>query len=354
MDALALARQQLGVEHLLHERVAQLEAAGTAHERVPRDEHAGVALHRLARHQRERRHVDGRLGRGDEPEQLHLRLRQAREPRVHDALEVGRDARLGRHGEQLLDVEGVALRQPHEVLDLRVGRLRAGDGVRELRDPRPAERGELDPLGRVRVQALERIQQRQQRDAQLVGPEGGHEQHLVALRQAAGEERDQPARGGIGPVQVLEHDDQRREPLEDAQHELADLRRRRRGSQPVEVVAHRVVEVRLGDQRAQHRRQRRVGHGLGADRQAAADQHGGALGARDLRELGDEPRLADPRLARHQQHAGALLAGAVERSDEAAQLLAPPDQAGADDPSHFGGILPVDALPVLPIRGPGG
>ena len=131
---------------------------------------------------------------------------------------------------------------------------------------------------------------------QLVGAVGEHEQDL-RVAQAADEQRDELERRAVGPVQVLEHDQQR--PVaaragDRAEHELEQLRglgplaRERRavgielGDESRELrprVAEQRVELRGRDlvgERAQRLGQRRERHRVAAELHAAADDHAAA------------------------------------------------------------------------------
>jgi hypothetical protein len=148
-------------------------------------------------------------------------------------------------GEQLLGEEWVALAAGVHALDVRLVGRRAED-VLELQGELVArQRHELDAPGAW--PALELGQQRAQRMAavQLVGAIGGDEQHAL-LAQAAGQEGEEGARGGVGPVEVLDGQ----------QHRLA-------ATELVEQRQQRLEDARLGRCVAIHDRRRGGGGELG-------------------------------------------------------------------------------------------
>ncbi|GAB1824431.1 hypothetical protein HerbRD11066_75950 [Herbidospora sp. RD11066] len=58
------------------------------------------------------------------------------------------------------------------------------------------------------------------------------------------------------------------------------------------------------------------------------------LGGGLLGEPGDQPGLADPRLAAHEDGGGGLFSGLVEDLPELLQLGLPSDEDGASGPTH--------------------
>ncbi len=75
----------------------------------------------------------------------------------------------------------------------------------------------------------------------------------------------------------------------------------------------------------------RVRQGALTDRDAAADEDRHARRAGRFRDLGHEPRLADPGLARDEQRAAATIARIIERGAHPFDLLRPADQDRARD-----------------------
>ena len=121
------------------------------------------------------------------------------------------------------------------------------------------------------------------------------------------------------------------------------------GHQPRELGAAHVGE--LGEDRvaartsgAQGRDEGRVGKLVVAELDAAAAERAHALlvGAGD--QLGEQARLADPRLAGHEGERRQLRAVAVDRSDELGELIAAADEAACGDARRHRLSMPRAAL----------
>ena len=180
-----------------------------------------------------------------------------------------------------------------------LGHLVAAEALQ--RDPLDA-RGALE-LGEDGAQRVAAVQ--------LVGAVGGEQEERLGAR-VADEEDEEVARGGVGPVQVLDHQRDGAEAVQQREQRLEHLRLARR-------VGHRLAErpQRLGD--------RRVGEGRAAELQAVADKDARTLGAR--LELRHQAALADARLAGHEGEGRR----AGQRRVEQGQLLGAPDERGAGD-----------------------
>ena len=190
--------------------------------------------------------------------------------------------------------------------------------------------------------ALDLGEQRAQRMAavELVDAVGQDDEHALAAERA-GEEGDEGAGRGVGPVEVLEREDHRRltaEAVEEAEHGLeeASLRgpvgplvRRRRAGQPREepgqlgaVARMQRVEggMAVAGETPERRRQRGVGQLALAelDGVAGEDLRAGRLGP--AQELIDEPRLADAGVTRHEGERRAAGGGGRQRVLELLQL----------------------------------
>ena len=87
-----------------------------------------------------------------------------------------------------------------------------------------------------------------------------------------------------------------------------------------------------GVEAAQRADDRRIGQLAVAEVDAVAGEHARALRPRAGRELGDQPRLADARLARDQGDRRAPVGRALERRGQARELALAPDELGARDP----------------------
>ena len=269
----------------------------------------------------QQRVTDRALGHGGDADDLLGGGRQALEAAEQRVAQRGRElAGVGRGGEELLGVEGVALRarvQPLDQLgiglvvedpDQLVGHLVAREPLE--RHPLDAGRAlELGEDGAQRVAAVE-----------LVRPVRGEQEERLGPR-VADEEDEEVARGGVGPMEVLDHQRDGAEAVEQRQQSLEHLR----------------LAVRVGNrlaERSQRLDERRVGERRAAELQAVTDEDGHA-GVRF--ELGHQTGLADARLARHEREGGR----AIERRVEDGQLGGPADEGGAGDAAehdlHCGG-----------------
>ena len=236
----------------------------------------------------------------------------------------------------------------------------AGEDARELGgelvDP---ERAELEIVDLI--QALELGKQRKEGMApvELVGPIGrDHDQAGTA--RVARQEADEVAAPRIGPVDVLEDEDERAlvsETAEELEHDLEEARLvGGRGQRPLTrgaslgrgkvrqevreldaAGAKELVEPigRQGtEQWTQGADDGRVGEPGRAHLHRAADEDAGAALAGAAGELGDQPGLADAGLAGDQHERWLAGAGSVEGSGEAIELRRTPDEDRARDAGH--------------------
>jgi len=226
-----LARQQVLVDRLADERVAErIGAVGVRDQQLVRDSLAG-ALEQLGGGERagglQQRVTHRLLDDGGDPHDLLGGGGQALEAPEQRVAQRRRElaCAVGGRGEQLLGVERVALGAGVEA----VGQLVVGRAVEDagelLGHLVAAEALERDPLHARH--ALELGQHRPQRVAavQLVGAVGDDQAERLGAR-AAHEEDEEVARGGIRPVQVLEHERDRllaAEPIEQGQKPLEDV-----------------------------------------------------------------------------------------------------------------------------------
>jgi hypothetical protein len=264
----------------------------------------------------------------------------------------------GAGSDQLLGEEGVALGAGQDPVDHgRRDRL-ADHRLEVLGQLDPAEGGEVDALQVGEADQLG--QQRPQRVAavQLVGPIAGHQGHPAAA-QGPDQEGQQVAGGAVGPVQVLDDQQQRGQlgqPDQQRQHAVEQL-------DPLEAVPGRrrwaVVGGQLGQQPAQAGQGRGQGGGhLGlaragaelaegvherhvrqadvADLHAAADQHPDAPALGPGGELVEQPGLAHAGVAGDQPDRRPPALGPVEQAEEALELLGPADEAGRRCGGHAG------------------
>jgi hypothetical protein len=320
----ALARQQVVVHDLAQEGVAEGVLAVLGHDDdVTRDglaqglaQHAGVQ----ARGLRQRGVVQPAPGR-EQPQDLlrglgegldadHERIAQRRRQLA---------AAVEPRGEQLLGEQGVALAALVQAIDESVFG-RAPEDVRQLLGQlRARQRRELDaPRSRA---ALELGEHRAQRVAavQLVGAVGGHDERALGA-QAVREEGQERARRRVGPVEVLDGQqdgavasealEQRQERFEDARlgRRVAVVRGHRRGRRELgqearepgpggraELVEHGVAVAREGSQGGDDGGVRKLVLPQG-DAIAGDDPRLGV--ERQALELLQQARLADARLTR--------------------------------------------------------
>jgi hypothetical protein len=179
-------------------------------------------------------------------------------------------------------------------------------------------------------------------DGDLVGPVGDEDQDRVVERRA-GEVVDQAMAGGVGPVEVLQNQDEapvRRPPADVARGGLEQAAALEVGLVPAraELGEHpgrerrrqRVGQARLGRTRAalgpqgvaeDAERQRRV-EGMGPPL-----QHQTPTLARPGGDLGRDARLAEARLGHDLSH-GAPVGGGLEQRPEPLQDRLPPEDGG--------------------------
>jgi hypothetical protein len=184
-----------------------------------------------------------------------------------------------------------------------------------------------------------------------------HQQTLVAER--AGKERYEAARGGVRPVQVLDHEQHRLllgHRLEQRQQRLEHARLLGRwrvvrglgepGQDRAQIGAvgrrERVEgRVPLPGDAAQGPEQRRVGELALAELDAVAAEHARARLAGPLGQLTREAGLPDARLTRHERQRRSARGRGVQRGGELLQLAGSTDEARARDPcGHGPTILP--------------
>jgi hypothetical protein len=364
------------------ERVEQRRADDGVHEPVPQvparhldDEPGGERLlHRreqlllaeLARggHQRElERHADHR-GQAQHPERG---LRQPREPPSDHLAHPVRDAelgagfggpavaaahdpaRLGEVAQQLADEERVAsglgvdgAREPPvggaECVARGRGHVRGDGGLVEPGEVQPRHAGLAAQVGE---QLAERVVA-----GQLVVPVGGDDQQLPRPGRP-GDVAEQLEGGGGGPLEVVEHEQQRAlgrrgdEPLGDGVEQAVALGLRvradgwRQAGQAGRDLRHEPDELaRAGAQPAGPAPQRLDERLVRHDQVlvAAPDQHGTAVGVHGPGELGGQAGLADARLPRDEGQPRTVRARGAPQRVELGQLVGAPDE----HPAHLG------------------
>ncbi len=258
-------------------------------------------------------------------------------------------------GQQFLGVVGVALRPgDHPVQHGRVQRA-AGHRGQVTGHVGVAQRPQFDRCHAGQPQQLRHHRPERVTAVQVVGAVGGHDSHPLPVQDPA-QERDQVARGAVGPVQVFE-DQQHRVPVgqlgEQPEHRPEQLLLGEPGDFPAALRGHVPVwqqppQHRPGGQ-CRHERFRcgsrsrgafpqgvgerqvrnavaQFGAAAGQDQEAAVGGPGG--------ELGDQPRLAHARIAADQRVGRAAGAGVVKQAEQARQFTVPADQPSARRPQH--------------------
>ena len=358
----ALTRQQVVVDHLAQQRVAERVAL------VGERDH-DVARHRLAqrvaqlgrlepRHRGEQRMVGGRLA--CEPAQQLLRPRREPVHAQHQRIAQRRRQRAAPvepRGEDLLGVERVALAARVDALhELMLG-APGQDSLELLGQLLGCEARQLEKA-RVLVARQLREQRAQRVPAvQLVGTVGAHDQQPLGAYRAR-EKADEGARGAVRPVEVLHHEhdgrligqrlEQRQQRLEHARlggvagrvtaadpgHDRVDRGAVRRS----ERVQRRVL---VAHERPQRRQQRGVRQLVLAELDAVAREHARTGLARVPLQLVGEPRLADARLTANQCERWTALGGVAQGRLQLGELSGSPDEASACHARGHG-------LPILP------
>jgi hypothetical protein len=264
--------------------------------------------------------------------------------------------------QHLLEHERVPLRaQVHQVAELRPDRLGVEDGRDHLRDLAPLERRQLDRLGHGR--AAPRLEERREGvpPVELVAPVGDEDERAHA-GEPAGEVVEQLARRRVGPVDVLDDEEQaalvrrdgeqrddgleepelrlrrvaergRRLVAAELREELGELEPRcaEQARDPLHVLAGEVVPERLDEREV---RQRQLGLA------ARAPEHLPVEPPRARRELAREPRLPHPGLAAERDEAALAAVRREQRVLEGEELLLAADEGGAEGAFEHVSILP--------------
>ena len=186
-------------------------------------------------------------------------------------------------------------------------------------------------------------------EAELVAPLVAAIPGLGRLLPAPREGGEAPPGGGVGPVDVLDHQHQRRslgEAVEQRQHAVQELdlleavagRWRLRallpgGGQQAAEAGHggdqrrdQLGLVRAGAHVTEGVDERHVGQADVAHLEAPADQHPGAASGGLGRQLGEQAGLADTGLAGHQRHRRTAGLRPRQQLQELGELLGPADE----------------------------
>ncbi len=286
-------------------------------------------------------------GDGRRPQHLLRRVRHAFHARQQQRGQPGRQRAPGavlsarRRGQELLGVVGVPFRPLHQGVE--GGGGQGQRGVRhvgqDLGQGSGGERPEFDQRDHRQPQQLRDHAAQRVAAVQVVGAVRPDDRDALAV-QHAGEERDQVARGGVGPVQVLDDQQDRaaggqlgQQAEHGAEHLLA------RQARPVRLLG---LPVAVREQARQHRagldglldarrrgaervREREVRDAV-PDLRALAAQHGEAVAFGDLHRLGDQAGLADARVAADEPRHRAARRGVLQEAAQPGQLRVPSHQ----------------------------
>ena len=221
-----------------------------------------------------------------------------------------------------------------------------------------AEGGELDGGHPGQAEQLRDHRPQRMTAVQVVGAVGDHHRHLFPVQHPA-QEGEQVAGGAVGPVQVLQHEQDGplcrqlgQHPQDRAEQLLLRQARqvgRRRagtavGQQPPEHraggdrVEQRLVRAGAGGRRAQRVGERQVRDAV-AQLGAPAGQHGEAAARGPPGQLRHQAGLAHPGVPANERVPGAALGGVVEQVEQAAQFAVPADQPLTRYPQHIA-IIP--------------
>ena len=266
---------------------------------------------------------------------------QGRQPGGQDTVLAAITADRG--GEQFLGVVGVALGAGHDVVQL--GRVDADGcgGGQVLGQGRRVQRGEVDRDDAGQPEQLGHHGPERVTSVQVVGPVAADQRDPFAV-QHPGQERDQVPGGGVGPVQVLQHEQDRRRGRQlgqQAQHAAEHLlpgqaRAVRIGDGPLAALRQQPAQGRAGAERvadpgglggaAERVGQRQVGHAV-AQLGALPGQHGETPAGGQPGDLADQAGLAHPGIAADQRDHRPARLGVVEQVEQAAELAVAPDHA---------------------------
>ena len=236
-------------------------------------------------------------------------------------------------GQQLLGEEGVAFGAGNDRVRQRRRRQRVGAGGEQRHQLLAVERPELQHQRRARASDAVGQPAHPRGRGGLVGAVGRQQQHPSVV-EVVGEEDDQVECGGVGPVQVLQHQQHRRDVR-------AVVQQRQRLLEHAQLGARRLrVDLREAPERAQGLDERLVRQ-LGADqvdRAPEQDLEPRVAGAR--RQLRRQPGLAEPRLPGDERCRAAARPRRVQGALELPELAFASDEHLARGSLHPGSIAP--------------
>ena len=152
--------------------------------------------------------VDPTAGGSCDPQHLLGLFGQRIEAGRQDVAQGGGDARFTEATccQQLLGEEGVALGALHDGADFKLGWRSAGDGGDQLEDLGLVQRLEVDAFHEWQPAELGEYRTQGMGLAHLVGAVGA-DQEDPAVREVASEKGDEVKSRSVGPMQILEHED---------------------------------------------------------------------------------------------------------------------------------------------------
>ena len=218
----------------------------------------------------------------------------------------------------------------------------SADGVRPAQGLE-AEVLDVRPPGQLGQQRAQRVA-----PVQVVAPVGDDERDR-GRRRRPGQERDQVAGRAVGPVRVLDDQEDGATPGQVGQHAAHGLERRGLAGELVGPAADgegraevlglgterglRLLGAQALDEVGQRLDDRGVRHAAHVEVQAAAEQHLHVGGAGPLGQRGDEAGLADARVATEERDRAIASAAALDDALELGQLAgATHERRGAHAP----------------------
>jgi hypothetical protein len=346
VQARALARERLVVGHFLEQGMAEGEGVRVGHQHVMKGRLANrLAELRLGEVDRVRQHVVMNAAAAHRRGASHRLSRRVERPDARQEHVAQRCRQLfgalrpGRRDELLREQRVARRAREHRLDETRVGSV-LEDPLQLGAELVPAEPLELDALGDRPAAGLGDEVAQIRPAIELVTAEGQH-QHQPLVTQPPEQERQQIERRSVGPVHVVDGEQDRARGRRRAQrlehrHEHRDSRR---------AAPRGVLELgrRAGGQRterAQRLGDRQQGHVGVAQIRTAAEEDLRARVVRVRGELREQPRLADARLAAHEHRGRGAADGAIVGRSQLSQLALAPRDDLAREPARHGRSMP--------------
>jgi hypothetical protein len=233
--------------------------------------------------------------------------------------------------DQLREHERAAVRVPDEV-EKRVVGLGVHDVLGHLGHGGVVERAEGDRLGAAAVEVLDRAEQRRRAPARAEGEDPGDRQG----READGQRAQRRCGPAVGPLQIVERDQQRPIECRALEHRLQILQ------QPISLLRQRVKLPKPGSVEQRVRAVEERGH----QRSELDDPRAGLGGAdadperkpsRNPCRLGQQAGLAHPRLSLDEHHRPSARARTVKLDTDRREFTVPTanNGSGRRRPAHI-------------------